>query len=367
MTRPGAINWDGVPEEVKRQIIEKFGSSVVEVDESPHGFRPNFTGILTFGNASRVFVKAARAARGPDAEPALEQHLKDCLNEIEINKSLPATAPAPRFLNHGEVENALGTRWVWLATQAVNGRPPPDSPTAEDLSRYVRLYDRTIESLRDWDLSGAPHIPIFPYSQERNQGAWQRIRADSAVWAKLESNSGWVGDNFTRLVELDRALTGELEGNYVFPGDVGLQNNLFATDPEGDVRVDWSSLAIGPVWPSLVWSIAAAGAKCTPAELEEVLASSTVVGNLEPGRIDAFLAVQSGALYEKAYSATSDPATQEACRQAAKHSLNWLRARLVAPESGAGRRKARRPHRIHPHRPGLPNYEPPTRRGNPGR
>jgi aminoglycoside phosphotransferase (APT) family kinase protein len=223
--RDHRLRWHELPEHVRAGIEGALGSSVIYAETRRGGYGPSLASVCGLADGRRVFVKAVAPAQNPDS-PAMMRR------EAEINRCLPAAAPAPALLHvldDGE--------WIALVFEHVDGRLP------------VTPWDpRELERVMSATLALGELVPRAPLGTVA--GYYGSVFVGWRLLAAEEPDA--VTDPWcrARLAELAAAEAGwedATAGDRLLHGDVRSDNVLLT--PDGRVVfVDWTSTCTGTGW-----------------------------------------------------------------------------------------------------------------------
>jgi hypothetical protein len=257
------LGWRFLPAEVRDLIQSRLGAPVVDAVSRDGGFTPGFASVLTTGDGSRGFVKAAsKAAQAEIAASYAEEARKLSL--------LAASIPAPQLEWVHEDEG-----WVILGFEAVDARQPRRPWKSADLDRALDLAEAIIDATDD-----APaELDLKPLVQDvpRLLTGWADV---PAAWPHRDEAAGLAATMAT-LPDADHFVHCDLR-----------DDNILLTADGRTLACDWNWPALGPVWQDTVDLLICAHGDGV--DVEPLLASRTLTRGADPDHVDAWIAAICG-------------------------------------------------------------------------
>jgi hypothetical protein len=206
--------WDSVPLDVRDGIEAVLGFAVVRAESQTGGFSPGVAARVHGPEGQQAFVKAV-SAEVNDVTPGMHR------DEARFTRLLPAGHPSPRLL--GEYDD--GT-WVALALEAVDGRPPYEPWTDDDLLAAVAAIDR--QAL----VPAHATLPSVADTHGDVLKGWRSMAADRPCLTT------WEDRHLSALAELEPAWEAAATGDDWLHLDSRGDNMLITPDGSA-VLVDW--------------------------------------------------------------------------------------------------------------------------------
>lgn len=217
-------DFSELPVAVRAQLEAALGSRVTEAVTQPSGFSPGVAARVRLAGGARAFVKAV----GPDPNPqSPDLHRR----ELEVVKSLPASAPVPGLLAGIEEDG-----WVVLAFEDVEGRHPAQPWRADELDRVVDAAHELVAALTP---SPAP-VGSAGEMLLRSINSWHLLAADPPP-----ALDEWSARHASMLTEVE-ARAGDIVGETLVHLDIREDNILLGTSRVW--FVDWPHAHVGPPW-----------------------------------------------------------------------------------------------------------------------
>ena len=227
------VHWDNLPPEVRAAFERRLGASVVEAVTQRGGFSPGLAARLRLSDGTRVFLKAVSESPNPDT-PRI--HRREAL----IVAALPRSAPVPRFLwSHDE------GGWVALCFEDVDGRPPAEPWTEDDLDLVVRALREMSAALTPSPIAA---VETAGDAFARGINGWQ-----AAIDREEDRLDQWCVHNLARLADLESRAPAAAAGETLLHFDLRADNLLIAADRvyvvdwpwacRGAAFVDWLAMA----------------------------------------------------------------------------------------------------------------------------
>jgi aminoglycoside phosphotransferase (APT) family kinase protein len=223
--RDHRLRWRELPEHVRADIEGALGSAVVDAESRRGGYGPSLASVCVLADGRRVFVKAVSPAQNPDSPRMIRR-------EAEINRCLPAGAPAPALLH--ELDDG---EWIALVFDHVDGRLPVMPWDPHELQRVMAA---TVE------LGGlVPRAPLGTVADYYGSVfvGWRTLEAEQPD-AVTDS---WCRERLAELAAAEARWEDATAGDRLLHGDVRSDNVLLT--PDGRVVfVDWTSTCTGAAW-----------------------------------------------------------------------------------------------------------------------
>jgi Ser/Thr protein kinase RdoA (MazF antagonist) len=263
-------NWDELPRGVRDEIARLAGSDVVRATSTGTGFTSGFASRLDLADGRSVFVKAASARTDQRVGWKITGAYRE---EIRKLRALPREVPAPRlqWWLDGDVD---GERWVVLALEAINGRPPRRPWQRDELA----LVCEALAAM-------APAVAVVPEELHLEPFQSEFVGIDGWVDRVVERDgaSPWL-DEVTALAHesLERCSGSAL-------AHLDLRDDNILIDTADKVWIcDWNWPLVGAPWLDLVTLLISVYGDGLDADA--VLATHPLTAEVEPRSIDAWLA-----------------------------------------------------------------------------
>jgi hypothetical protein len=244
---------------------------IVSADVQGGGFTPGLAARLLLADGGRVFVKGIAVDH-----PLVGKYRA----EADTARALPEATPAPRLRWDGEIAG-----WVVLVADDVDGRHADLSPGSPDIGAVLE----TVSAL-EGVLTPCP-VPDAPRAGEELAEivhGWREL-AD----APPDDLDDWTRRHLNDLADLETGWLTTADGDTLLHGDINASNLLIA---DGRVwLIDWAQPVRGAAWidvADLVPHLILAGH--TPAEAEDVVASSPVWSATDPAVVTSYAAAFAG-------------------------------------------------------------------------
>lgn len=254
------VEWTHLPPGVRRAIEAHLGSPVEQADSQGAGFTPGFASVLTCGDGTRHFVKAASVK-------AQRMFAESYREEARKLGALPRTTPAPRLLWTDEVED-----WFLLGIEHVAGRAPHRPWTVDDLALASTMVLTMAEVL-----TPAPVAGIATAAQEFAAwpGLWRQIDHPRAA------EIGALAERFADVVA----------GHTLVHTDIRDDNILVLGDGRA-VLCDWNWPVAGATWLDSLFLLI--GPRGDGLDVEGHIADHPLLSAVPPQDIDTVLALVLG-------------------------------------------------------------------------
>jgi len=224
------LEWQDVPDAVRREVAILLGSPVVEAVNQPGGFSPGVAARCQLEDGRRCFIKTVSPAQNPIA-PDLHRR------EAQIAAALPADLPAPRLL--GVIDDG---DWITLVFEEIVGEPPPQPWSLDALAATFRSLDQLAARTTPCPIPGLSSFA------ERHASTFDGYRRIASGEVPMERLDPWTSVHLARLVGLEeRWEDAVVGGSSLVHSDLRADNLLVTTDGEV-VIVDWPHACVGPAW-----------------------------------------------------------------------------------------------------------------------
>lgn len=327
------LEWEELPAEVREGIADRLGG-VLRDAKSVRTDKPHFLGFLSMPGDAQVFVKVV------SVKAAFGAYVEACRREIQINELFSehnVKVPQPALRGYGVVTEPDGQEWLWLATDRMPGSAANEGLTAENLHRFVQLFDRTQAELDKLPREKVP--PGLLMSPEEfllvvgdEPHSWEAIF--KLPPARLRDHlPDWADANQDLLVALGRR--GDAAANSqqrLCFLDLTFPNVVLGGRRDEEAAVDWGYLGIGTPWARLVASTTAALKSCTIADLEASWRRAALLREVSAEEIDGVLASHAALVFSAVLRVPqsrelSGPA-QVAWSQQANKIIQLMKARI---------------------------------------
>jgi Phosphotransferase enzyme family len=300
------LPWAGVPEAVRTWATGIGGGRPESVRDLAGGFSPGATAILAWPEGA-VFVKAVGSELNPES-PAMHRR------EAVISAALPASPRFPRLLATYD-----DGRWVALAFEAVDGRPPQHPWDPGELVAVASALSALHEELTPSPLPALEPLAVYG---RRLFGGWGEL-------ASVGAPSGldpWAAEHLDRLAELESGWPQACAGATLVHGDVRADNVLLAGGEV--VFVDWPHGSVGnPAFDVVGWapSVVLEGGPSP----EDLLSRHGPSRRADPDAVTVLLAAVSGFFVARSFEPSPPGLPTLRPFQAAQGevALAWLRRR----------------------------------------
>lgn len=304
--------WGDLPAGLRIAVQARLGTPVRSARIASAGFTRGFAGVLTTGDGSTVFVKAASRTDQP--------HLVDWYaREAAILARLPAGLPVPR---PRWTLDAAG--WFALGLDAIDGRLPGLPWTSGDLAATLAGYAEVATAL-----ATAPSelvelgLPRLADLAREDLAWWREVAAGREPRPGLPAA---VVARLPELVALESLLPGYAAAGGLIHGDLRLDNVLV----DGTGRAwfcDWTWLCHGPAWFDLAGLLLTGYASGLDADA--LFAGHPAAAGAPPDALDAALAALSGYFLTSADATprTASPHIRAHQRYSGETALGWLAER----------------------------------------
>jgi hypothetical protein len=263
------LEWSHLPPGVRREVEERWGSTVVNARSAGSGFTPGCASVLTGTDGRRLFLKAAsRKAQRPFADAyALE---------ARNLRHLPTGLPVPRLLWSHEDD-----LWVVLALEHVDGASPARPWSPDVLGRCLDTLETLAAALTP------PPMQLRPLAEDFRGlvGCWDRVRRTSPGWPHLDEAAALAAGfepvtRGTTLVHTDA------------------RDDNFVLDAKGTAHLcDWNWPVVGAAWVDTVCVLMTAFGDGTDADA--LLAERVLTRDVPAADVDALLALLCGYFLER--------------------------------------------------------------------
>jgi aminoglycoside phosphotransferase (APT) family kinase protein len=304
------LEWSDMPASVRAEIERVVGATVVEARTQPGGFSPGLAARCVLDDGRRCFIKAVSTEQNPES-PHMHR------NEAKVAAALPVDVGAPRLWH--VVDDG---RWVTLVFDDVDGAPPAQPWTFDELGRVFAALDRLAD--------GATPSPVrdLPTFAQRHRVAFSGFRSLAADAATHPALDDWTARQLDRLAALEENWEAASSGNTLVHSDVRADNLLITTDGRV-VLVDWPHASIGASWLDKVLLIPSVGLNGgpSPRDIEDRL---TPFNGIDPELIDHVVVALAG--YFTSHSLQPAPVGLPTLRafqaQQGAVARRWLQLRL---------------------------------------
>ncbi|KOX11674.1 phosphotransferase family protein [Nocardiopsis sp. NRRL B-16309] len=312
MTNPDhRLGWEDVPDHLTEKFTAVFGAPVATEQRQTGGFSPGLASRLVLADGQRVFVKAIHEGRDPHT-PGLYRR------EIEVTKTLPPAAPAPRSLwtyDDGD--------WVMLAFEDIDGHTPAQPWQPQELERVVATLADMADALTPAPADTVPATEdlAVPYS------SWRRLSAGEGP-ARAEALPDWARENLPLLTDLEKDWAAAAAGDTLAHTDLRADNMLLT--PERVVLVDWPYAVAGAPWLDLLMMLPSVAAYSPQVDPEQVWRDYRHAAGVDADAVNAVLAAIAGDYLTQCQQPDPPniPTLRPHQRAKGEATLRWLRARL---------------------------------------
>ena len=295
------LEWQHLPPDIRSLVESRIGCPVRQARSMGSGFTPGFASVLEAEDGRRIFVKAAsKQAQRPIAASYAEEARKRPL--------LPPGLPAPSLLWSTEDD-----RWVVLALEHVDGRPPARPWRPDELDRCLAALT-TVATVTGTRPAG---LDLVPLHQELPSllTAWDTVGDQLPDWPHLGE-----------LRELARSYADLPDAEHLVHADARDDNFILATDGR-TLICDWNWPALGAAWQDVVDLLVTAHGDGLDAEA--LLAEHPLSAGAPADHVDAWLACLCGYMVEADFRPVppSSPFLGVHRRWWAAATWSWLSAR----------------------------------------
>lgn len=193
---------------------------------------------LKLADGRRVFIKAVSASTNPDS-PGMHRR------EARIAATLPASVPAPRFL-----EAYDDSEWIALIFEDIEGTTPRTPWNQAELDRVLVSVGELSSAL-----TPAP-IPVEPLDELMPAvfTGWQRLLAGvESGEDDLRGVDPWAQRHLAELVALEAASPDAAAGTTLLHADLRADNILLT--PSRVYFIDWPWASRGAAWVDLAFML----------------------------------------------------------------------------------------------------------------
>lgn len=257
------LDWLLLPPSVRRLVEERLGTPVVRARSAGAGYTPGCASVLTGADGRQIFLKAAsRKAQRPFADAYAEEARK--------LRALPGGIAVPRLLWFHQDD-----LWVLLALEYVDGANPVRPWDRRELDRCLDTLETLAARLTP------PPMALRTFAEElaEDLSCWDHVRRTAPGWPHLEEAAA-LAQGFASASRGDTLVhTDARDDNFVLAGDRAF-------------LCDWNWPVVGAAWIDTVFLLMTAFGDGLDAEA--VLADRALTRSVDPGHIDAVLAVLCG-------------------------------------------------------------------------
>jgi aminoglycoside phosphotransferase (APT) family kinase protein len=232
------LHWRELPDQVRRGLEDRLGADVVEATTQPGGFSPGVAARLTLADGRRVFVKAVSGRTNPDS-PGMHRR------EARIAAALPASVPAPRFLDSYDDGD-----WIALIFEDIDGTAPRTPWRQPELDRVLVAVGELSSALTPAPIAVEPVSQLMPSVFS----GWQRLAASAeSKQDDLRGVDPWAQRHLDQLVALEAASPEAAAGTTLLHADLRADNILLT--PSRVVFIDWPWASRGAAWVDLLFML----------------------------------------------------------------------------------------------------------------
>jgi aminoglycoside phosphotransferase (APT) family kinase protein len=204
----------------------------------PGGFSPGVAARLTLADGRRVFVKAVSGRTNPDS-PGMHRR------EARIAAALPASVPAPRFLDLYDDGD-----WVALVFEDIDGTAPQTPWQQPELDRVLVAIGALSSTLTPAPIAVEPVSELMPYVFS----GWQRLAASAeSRQDDLRGVDPWAQRHLAELVALEAAAADAAAGTTLLHADLRADNILLTSSRV--FFIDWPWASRGAAWVDLAFML----------------------------------------------------------------------------------------------------------------
>ena len=210
----------------------------MEATTQPGGFSPGVAARLVLADGRRVFVKAVSGSINPDS-PGMHRR------EARIAAALPASVPAPRFLDVYDEGD-----WIALMFEDIEGTTPRTPWQPPELDRVLRAIEELSAGLTPAPIGVEPAGELMPNVFT----GWQRLAAGvESGQDDLRGVNPWAQRHLGALVALEGASKDAASGTTLLHADVRADNILLT--PSRVFFIDWPWASLGAPWVDLLFML----------------------------------------------------------------------------------------------------------------
>lgn len=232
------LHWAQLPDQVRSELEIRLGSAVTTAVTQPGGFSPGVASRLLLADGRRVFVKAVSASSNPDS-PGIHRR------EARIAAALPASAPAPRFLDVYDDGD-----WVALTFEDIDGATPRTPWNPAELDRVLAAVGDLSAALTPAPIAVEPVDELMPAVFT----GWQRLLAGvESGEDDLRGIDPWAQRHLAELAALEAASPDGATGTTLLHTDLRADNILLT--PSHVVFIDWPWASRGAPWVDLAFML----------------------------------------------------------------------------------------------------------------
>jgi len=210
----------------------------VEATTQAGGFSPGVAARLRLADGRRVFVKAVSGRANPDS-PGMHRR------EARIAAALPASVPAPRFLDSYDDGD-----WIALIFEDIDGTAPQTPWQQPELDRVLVAVAALSSALTPAPIAVEPVSELMPYVFS----GWQRLAASAESREDdLRGVDPWAQRHLAQLVALEAASPAAAAGETLLHADLRADNILLT--PTRVFFIDWPWASRGAPWVDLLFML----------------------------------------------------------------------------------------------------------------
>ncbi len=210
----------------------------MEATTQPGGFSPGVAARLVLADGRRVFVKACSGSINPDS-PGMHRR------EARIAAALPASVPAPRFLDVYDEGD-----WIALMFEDIDGTTPRTPWQPPELDRVLREIEELSAGLTPAPIGVEPVGELMPNVFT----GWQRLAAGvESGQDDLRGVDPWAQQHLGALAALEGAAADAASGTTLLHADVRADNILLT--PSRVFFIDWPWASLGAPWVDLLFML----------------------------------------------------------------------------------------------------------------
>ena len=210
----------------------------MEATTQAGGFSPGVAARLRLADGRRVFVKAVSGRTNPDS-PGMHRR------EARIAAALPASVPAPRFLDSYDDGD-----WIALIFEDIDGTAPQTPWQQPELDRVLVAVAALSSALTPAPIAVEPVSELMPYVFS----GWQRLAASAESREDdLRGVDPWAQRHLAQLVALEAASPAAAAGETLLHADLRADNILLT--PTRVFFIDWPWASRGAPWVDLLFML----------------------------------------------------------------------------------------------------------------